>query len=321
MKESIAVHDRTETEPGDDGYTKYLIPFGLMAQNELQTMVAKSCIADELKSMPSILARWQGIQPKVRALLDCETNNRFADSCLGEPIPEEAREQVMEEIRRPEFQRTFGRTQFTLEMVEIDKLVASQRTINLDYVGLLLKKLTPNPELRDVVALCLASSSGYAAVNYMETGGGAHVFTSANDDLRFLGVRYVPPVGDSLVQAAASGGVPVGAVMAFVGFGAHQVSAFRIGDRVILSNGFHRVYCLRAAGVRRIPVVVQRIDNFQLELPPMIAHLPREYLVESTRPALLKDFFDPDLTITIRAKRRRKVVTIAVGAEQVDIPI
>jgi hypothetical protein len=50
--------------------------------------------------------------------------------------------------------------------------------------------------------------------------------------------------------------VPVGAIILFVGYGAGSVNVLEANNRLILNNGFHRVYALRKSGVSKIPVVL-----------------------------------------------------------------
>jgi hypothetical protein len=78
---------------------------------------------------------------------------------------------------------------------------------------------------------------------------------------------------------AVSGGLPAAAIIAFVGYGGAPVNVLKVGSRIVLNNGFHRVYTLRRLGVKEIPVVVQHVSNPQLEFPPQVGGLPKEYLL------------------------------------------
>jgi hypothetical protein len=52
----------------------------------------------------------------------------------------------------------------------------------------------------------------------------------------------------------------------------------------VLNNGFHRVYALRAMAITDTPVVIQHVGNPQLEFPPQVAGLPKEYLLGVAAP-------------------------------------
>ena len=92
------------------------------------------------------------------------------------------------------------------------------------------------------------------------------------------------------------------------------------GQRVVLNNGFHRVYALRSLGVTHLPVVVQQIRNGHLEFPANVLGLPREYLLSDPRPVLIKDFFEPDFAITLKVRERIKTVTLGMNLGQHDVP-
>ena len=118
----------------------------------------------------------------------------------------------------------------------------------------------------------------------------------------------------------ASGGLPAAAVIAFVGYGGAPVNVIKAGNRIVLNNGFHRVYALREMGIRQIPVVVQHAHNVQLEFPSVVAGLPREYLLGVPRPVLLKDFFEPEFAITLKVRDRIKMVTLSIALGQHEVP-
>ena len=99
-----------------------------------------------------------------------------------------------------------------------------------------------------------------------------------------------------------------------------QLNVFRWGNRVVLNNGFHRVYTLRRIGVTEVPVIVQHVGNPQLEFPPQVAGLPKEYLLGAPRPVVMKDFFENGFTITLRVRERLKLVTVAIGGSQHEVP-
>jgi hypothetical protein len=105
-----------------------------------------------------------------------------------------------------------------------------------------------------------------------------------------------------------------------VGYGTAPVNVLYAGGRLILNNGFHRVFALRSIGITKIPVVVQHIRNPQLEFPPQVVGLPKEYLLTHPRPVLVGDFFKDDLAITLKVRDRIKTVTVNVVAGQHDVP-
>jgi hypothetical protein len=69
-----------------------------------------------------------------------------------------------------------------------------------------------------------------------------------------------------------------------------------------------------------ISVLIQQLSNPQLESPPQVAGLPREYLFGANRPVVMKDFFEEGLAITLRVRERLKRVTLALGCNQQEVP-
>jgi hypothetical protein len=128
--------------------------------------------------------------------------------------------------------------------------------------------------------------------------------------------RYRP----GTLQGQVPGGQPVHAILLVLGYGSSTVNVYRTGTRFILGNGFHRLYALRAAGVTRAPVVVQHITHSELELPQVIADLPRDYLVENPRPGLMRDFFNPQLTCEITQRSFLKALQVGWGINENTVP-
>jgi hypothetical protein len=75
------------------------------------------------------------------------------------------------------------------------------------------------------------------------------------------------------------------------------------------------------AGITHIPVVVQDIAKPEIEFPEQFLGLSRNYLLNDSRPVILRDFFDDSLTIQLRMTPRRKTVKISWGVEDSIIPV
>ena len=73
-------------------------------------------------------------------------------------------------------------------------------------------------------------------------------------------------------------------------------------------------------GVAQIPVVIQHVSNPQLEFPPQVAGLPKDYLLGVSRPVVMKDFFEDGFAITLKVRDRLKMVTLGIALNQYDVP-
>jgi hypothetical protein len=293
----------------------YLYAFATQA--EVRQHVRTQAIEDETLRLTEILQSWYALQPKVRELTKAESG--IADTIGLAPVPSEHQPTIQSFSSDPLFRKTFSHLPISFAVVEVDKLVAPQRTVNLDYVDRLLQRYPESPTMEDLLRTCLSPRREMDPIQHLEVAPNTHVFSSPNSDIRFLGA-FVKTLTLEDLDYAVMGGLPAAAVVAFVGYGGAPVNVLRAGQRVVLNNGFHRVYALRSLGVDHIPVVLQEVRNVQLEFPPQVAGLPREYLLSAPRPVLMKDFFQPDFTVTLKAKERIKTVTVSIAPNQYEVP-
>lgn len=294
---------------------RYLFAFAPQAEvvHHLRTETLK----EDRHRTHEVMSAWRTLQPTVAELIEREAG--LPDTVRMTAIPEHLRVQVASIESDPLFQKTFKLLPITFELVEVDKLIAPQRTVNLDYVERLRASYPASPTMNDLIGICVSPKRKMDPIQHLELGPNTHVFSSPNSDIRLLGSFVKELVQDDL-RYAEGGGLPAAAIITFVGYGGSPVNVLKFGDRIVLNNGFHRVFSLRSLGVEQIPVVVQHVQNFQLEFPPAVAGLPREYLLGAPRPVLIKDFFEPDFAITIRVQERLRVITVAVSHNQHDVP-
>ncbi len=107
-----------------------------------------------------------------------------------------------------------------------------------------------------------------------------------------------------------------------IGFGSNYLNVLSIGSRLVLNNGNHRACALWAAGVRRVPCVVQTLthpDEIDVHAPRAVKRNPDFYLTEP-RPPLLADYFDPVLSRRVNVALTRKQVRVGYSVEEKDMP-
>lgn len=294
---------------------RYLFAFATQA--EVLNHVRTQGLEEEGQRLPDIMSAWRNLQPRVADLVQRESGQ--AETIQVAPIPEDHRPRLEAFASDSLFQKTFSSLPISFETVQIDKLVAAQRTVNLTYVERLVGLYPQPPTMNDLLDICVSPNRAMDPIQHLEVAPNTHVFSSPNSDIRFLGA-FVKHLTAADLEYAESGGLPAAAVIAFVGYGGAPVNVLKAGDRVVLNNGFHRVYALRSLGVTEIPVVVQHVRNVQLEFPPVVAGLPKDYLLNVPRPVLIKDFFEPDFAITLKVRERVKMVTVGIGLGQHEVP-
>lgn len=294
---------------------RYLYAFATQA--EVLHHVRTQALEEEAKRLPDILKMWEKQQSSVATLLQTEQN--AADQIRFEEIPK-AHHSRLEEIANDDlFKKTFGSFTIGFGLVEIDKLIAGQRTVNLDYIDKLKKSFPKKPSVEQLIEICVSPTRTMDPIQHLEVAPNSHVFSSPNSDIRFLGA-FVKHLTKEDLEYAVTGGLPAAAVIAFIGYGGAPINVLQVGNRIFLNNGFHRVFALRSLGVEMIPVVIQPIRNVQLEFPPQVGGLPKEYLLNAPRPVLMKDFNVSEFCILLKVKERIKMVGIGIGLSQHEIP-
>ncbi len=298
-------------------YFNQLYLFAFATRAEVLHHIRTQTIEDEKNRIPEIIATWEKLQKRVEELKHNE--HGIAEEINVEPIPDEYHPKLTTFTSDPLFKKTFAGRPIDFGVVEVDKLVAPQRTVNLDYIDRLIESYPKSPTFNELLDICVSPKRKMDPIQHLEIAPNTHVFSSPNSDIRFLGA-FVKQLTVEDLNYAEFGGLPAAAVIAFIGYGGAPVNVFQVGKRIILNNGFHRVYALRSLGITEIPVVIQHVRNPQLELPEVIAGLPREYLIYEPRPVLIKDFFEPDFTIKLRVRERIKIVTVSIAVNQHEVP-
>lgn len=296
-------------------YFRQLYLFAFATQPEVINHLRTQAIPEELKRANDIIREWRNLQAPLQELIADEAG--IADTIAVTNVPASHTKRTSEILASDAVQKTF-QLPTTIEMVEIDKLIAAQRTVNLEFVDKLQSTFPNSFTLDDLIELCLAPREK-PPVQHLEIAPNIHSFSSESGDLRFLG-GFLKELTPDDMKYLHGGGVPAAAIISFVGYGADAVNVYACGQRVVLGNGFHRVFALRAAGVTHIPVIVQHINNPALEFPLAVVGINRDYLLGHQRPVLMKDFFVNGFTTMLRVRNRMRVVTAQIQAGQHDVP-
>jgi len=293
-------------------HLKYM--FGAVTQIELRNFLEVNSIDSEArkqeirKDWPAAVARFEGLRQAEAGAPDSISGRRLS-------AEDEGRAQTLRADAT--FATTFANYPISFEEVEIDKLIACQRTVHVEYVSYLSSRYEQMKG--DVFGFCLPQVDDVPPISIGRTAQNAFTASSENPGLRFLGA-FEEPYRPGLLQIEVPGGQAVRAIILVLGYGGSAVNAFRVGRRMILNNGFHRLFTLRGLGKTHAPVVVQHVTHPEVELPPMMGELPREYLVENPRPGLMKDFFEEGLTCEITQRGFLKALQVGWGVQESMVP-
>lgn len=261
--------------------------------------------------------QWRAASAHFRELQQAEAG--WADNPPVGPLPKALESLVRRVAADPIFRRSFSAVPGEVGLVELDRLVASQKTVNLTHVTRLKEQFGPGPDVEAVFRACLPSDHTAPPARIGRVADQSYVFASDSNDLRFLDALVLRP--EQVTDYAATGPL-VGVVGVVIGYGSNFLNAVALGGRLVLNNGFHRAYALRALGVTHAPCVVQRLSG-----PEDLEHVgraairrDRDLFFGLARPPVLKDLFNSELSRTVLRPRRTRHVRVTVSVEELDVP-
>lgn len=204
--------------------------------------------------------------------------------------------------------------------IELDRLIVWQKYVNLGYANSIRDTLPPKPSDEQILQLATGDRGEAPVVHVNSLGSNSFAFSSRSNDLRVLGAVPLDPRN-------VSGYEPYGnaaAVLAvYVGYSVNVMWAVRLGNRVMLANGTHRAYALRAHGVTHVPCLISeastRDDLDLLGLPEGARN--NESNFTRLRPPLLKDFFDERLCKCIPVTRNQHLIQLDLKFERLKFPV
>ena len=259
---------------------------------------------------------WRDANDRLRELESEEAGH--ADSPTIEPLPPELLAVQERLLADPILQRVFNIVPVSIGLVNLDTLVVFQKHINLAHVSRIQNGLGTAPTPEQVIACCLPFEHVQPPVQLRRIANNAYAFVSPSDDLRFLEGTLLAP---TQISEHTPYGPVTGVVALMVGFGTNYLNAISVENRLILNNGSHRAYALRDLGLTQAPCLIQHVSRRE-ELDALTNSLepdPDLYL-KSSRPPLLKDYFDEQLRKVIAVPRKLRQITVAFHIQQVDVP-
>jgi hypothetical protein len=263
-----------------------------------------------------LIRQWQAAAARYRKLQVDEKG--LAETVEMLELPEAMRPLADRVLADPHFCKVFDSLPCALGLVELDKLVVYQPDITADHVERIREQLGPERSAEALFRICLPFDRALPEVRVGQTAG-LYVFHSPSTDLRFLGAELLDP---AQLRDFVADGPAVGVIALIVGFGSNYLNVVRFANRLVLNNGYHRAYALRALGITHAPCAIQavtRSDEMGFAGSSEIeAHW--QLYFESSRPPLLKDFFDPELARHFRTPRMRRQVQVKFSYTTLTVP-
>ncbi|MBS0254167.1 MAG: hypothetical protein JSS36_02880 [Proteobacteria bacterium] len=242
-----------------------------------------------------------------------------ADRVERFPLPPELRRHAARLRASRNFRNTFDVVRTTIEMVELDRLIVWQAQVEDRFALDRAADLHPGADPAQLFDFCLPARRAAPPVTVNRIAGGHFQLVSQAADLAMLRARVLDPAtvppGDEEGPLAGMIGLPFG-------FGANMMSVISSERRLVLHNGYHRAYALRALGHRHVPCVVQHVtrrDELNLVADTKVAYNPGYYF-RGPRPPLLKDFFDPAVTTRMSLRPTQTVVDLKISISSHYVP-
>lgn len=218
----------------------------------------------------------------------------------------------------PRYAFTFDTFPTEIGMVELDRLVVYQTHLTRSFADSLIERLKQPENPLALYRFCQPPANSAASVEMQEMGRRRYVFSSLSTDLRQHAAVLLRP-------EQVSGHRTFGPVSAYVGlpvgFGSNFFTAIAYGDRILLHNGYHRAYAMRARGITHAPCVIQKVtrrDELEVAAKRDVADDPAFYFA-AARPPLLKDFFDPKLAKAFEVHPTKKMIEVTFEIKDFEV--
>lgn len=303
-------------EINDDGLDPTLLLKGLFPLPKFIRFVRERCPPGSFDEA-MLVEEWRNARALVRRLHQDEADHADAMDVLA--LPEEMRPLAEQALRQPSMHRMTSMVPRSWQMVEIDRLVVFQECINLHHIDQLAATTSASPDAREIMELVARTGRhAHPDVRFTQSDG-SYTFASASNDLRFLDVATIDP---RTIAGYEPFGAASHALVIYLGFSDNLISATRIGRRIILTNGSHRLFLLRRLGFRHAPCLVTDASDSDLSdvLLPAAVKQDRQFYLGASRPPMFKDYLDPRLTCTVPVTRKHYALRAKLDLQRITVP-
>jgi len=251
-----------------------------------------------------------------------ETESGYADGIEFGEMPAELAPLVARALADPVMRRDYALAPVSIEWIELDRLVVDQKHINLAFVDELLVEIGDSPSPARIFEFALPYERRRdPPVQAGQIGEASWTFRSVSNDFRVLSAELLEP---EQVSGLKPGGIPSKFVALRLGYGSNYVSALSVGSRLVLHNGSHRAYALRAAGQTHAPCLVQHVSRHE-ELRAIVGDghplmAQGENALTTERPPLFKDYFDEELRMIVNVPASVRQVQVGFNLNVTDQP-
>ncbi|HEX8643902.1 MAG TPA: hypothetical protein VF702_08320 [Allosphingosinicella sp.] len=307
--------DAPRTSAADTAAREMLWLLGQPQLSDYLDFVKAEVVGGEAISPRQLADEWRAANDRYYELEQEEAG--IADAIERLPLDPGLAPLVEALMASPHYRNTFDTLPMSVEMVELDRLVVSQPFIAGGFSAERARALGSQPSPEALFRYCLPVERDLPAVTVERNARGDYRISSFSTDLRHHEPRLLTPAETSSLTSHG----PIAAVIGvIVGFGSNFLTAISSDTRLLLHNGYHRAYSLRALGFTHAPCLIETVtrkDELRLAAAEPVAADPAFYF-RAGRPPLLKDYFDPLLTRRFPVRPKRMVVDVEIKIRKTD---
>ncbi len=218
----------------------------------------------------------------------------------------------------PRFQRSYDAVPTTIAMVELDRLIVSQSHIDITHCAQQQARLGKKASGEKLLRFCQGLDREDPPVKIQRTGRSRFTFTSPSSDFRFHEPVALTP---DLIAGIASVRGGSTALALTLGYSSNYLNVIRSENRMVIYNGHHRAYTLRALGYTHAPCIVQTVtrrDELNLIASGNLTDTP-EFYFRNARPPLLKDYFDSRIRKVFHLPRINHVIEVSFEVREFEV--
>jgi hypothetical protein len=213
------------------------------------------------------------------------------------------------------YSRGFNELPTRFAMVELEKLIVSQRHVDIHHTERLKARLAGDTSLEQLFWFCMPVRSEESPVDMRRLGSKRFLFWSKSSDFRFHEAAMLSPAQISNYQSCGPVGAAIGVML---GYGSNLLNAVQSDNRLLLHNGHHRAYTLLEMGFTHAPCIIRTVtrrDELNLLASADAASDPTFYF-RAARPPLLKDFFDSRIRKVVKVPQLMRLLEISIEVKE-----
>jgi hypothetical protein len=213
------------------------------------------------------------------------------------------------------YRRGFNELPTRFAMVELEKLVVSQRHVDIHHTERLKGRLGGDTSTEQLFWFCMPVRSEETQVDMRRLGSKRFLFWSKSSDFRFHEAALLKPSQISGYEPFGPVGAAIGVMM---GYGSNLLNAVQSDNRLLLHNGHHRAYTLLEMGFTHAPCIIRTVtrrDELNLLVSADAASDP-SFFFRAARPPMLKDFFDPRIRKVVKVPRLMRLLEVSIEVKE-----